>query len=381
MASKSSSSTHLRSSSGGGTKKNLTTARDVRPPSGKSKSSILNREHEYLRLNAELEAKTASLIKEAESVLHDQDKLLSIQDDVDDSVKISQTSMEDMNDSKDEHIINGNKNKSIKANSSKEKKRPTSGTSLAKRPRSGKTKSVNKLATKSPIIKIELEETEDDLQFSATKDDILEDNEDLSSEAVTRFLKAKIRVMQEELDRLSSESISKDENIAAAEQMNKELKEELLRNQKTNQSLQAQSDKYKKLYDDSKQKCDGIEAQLLSLRKELDNVHRDQKQVIAGKNALEVRLNRALEEVEKHKTSLQRARTSSKDTNEQEKKRSDQLIAENKRLEKQKSELMAAFKKQMKLIDILKRQKMHIEAARMLSFTEDEFVKALDWKK
>lgn len=39
-----------------------------------------------------------------------------------------------------------------------------------------------------------------------------------------------------------------------------------------------------------------------------------------------------------------------------------------------------AFRKQMKLIDVLKRQKMHLEAAKMLQFAEQDFLNALDWQ-
>ncbi len=59
----------------------------------------------------------------------------------------------------------------------------------------------------------------------------------------------------------------------------------------------------------------------------------------------------------------------------------DKLIQENKKLEKQKNEIYAAFKKSLKLCSILKRQKVHLENARLLAFTEDEFKNLLEQNK
>ena len=89
-------------------------------------------------------------------------------------------------------------------------------------------------------------------------------------------------------------------------------------------------------------------------------------------------MNRALEELEKMRMQLREARMNEQGKSEGTRRDMEKLVDDNRKLERQRNELMAAFKKQMKLIEILKRQKMHIESAKLLAFTEDEFIKVLE---
>ena len=70
------------------------------------------------------------------------------------------------------------------------------------------------------------------------------------------------------------------------------------------------------------------------------------------------RLNRALEDAERYKSELEKLRSSTREKSDSVRRNIDQLTSENRRLERQKSDLIAAFKKQMKLIDVLRRQKV-----------------------
>ncbi|WAR29593.1 TEX9-like protein [Mya arenaria] len=298
--------------------------------------NLASREEEYKKLNAELEAKTANLVKEAEDVL-----VLSSR---------PQSGAQSVNQSRPQS-------------------RTKKSSSTKSRVKSGKTK-VEDVATVDDAFITEYKSS----HVSITVKPCV-----YVTEAQIRFLKAKLRVMQEEMDRLAQDINKKEEETSGYSVRVKELEEERGRLTRTGAAQTAQIDKYKTIADDSRAKADSLETQLIATKKELDGMKRTQKQAATTQGATEVRLNRALEEIERLKEQLSRAKTSSRESSDSEKRRVDQLVADNKRLEKQKNELMAGFKKQLKLIDILKRQKMHIEAAKMLSFSEEEFVKALEW--
>jgi chromosome segregation ATPase len=137
-------------------------------------------------------------------------------------------------------------------------------------------------------------------------------------------------------------------------------------------------DKSKKQLAETAKKTAEQERVIVELNKELAQAKRAHKKTEQDSNAREVRLNRLIEEVERYKTQLREVKSTEGETQDRSKKEFERLQQENKRLERQKGELFTAFKKQLKLIDILKRQKLHIEAARMLQFSEEEFMRTLD---
>ncbi|XP_041356069.1 testis-expressed protein 9-like [Gigantopelta aegis] len=390
MSSKENSTRASRPSSGrrsaSGTKNNNVT----------KTSDIYSKEEEYKRLNEELEVKTANLVREAEEVMRDQESVLSksrLLDNINTDTFLKEF---------DDDLTGPNEampRRPISHPSSKVSNQIRPGSRSKKpglprtRPKSrSKSNLADDVATLDETFMTEFREmsmaeaishiegnVDDDSLVNVDDDIIPAAAADMGTEATIRFLKAKLRVMQEELDRLTQECHKKDEESNRLATRLKDLEEERGRLVRTGASQQTQIDKYKKMAEDAKNKSESAETQLAGLRKELEQIKRTQKQQTSTQSATEVRLNRALEEIEKYKEQLLKFKSSSKDTSEQEKKRLEQLLLANRRLEKQKNELMTGFKKQLKLIDILKRQKMHVEAAKMLQFSEEEFVKALEW--
>ncbi|XP_055010243.1 testis-expressed protein 9 isoform X2 [Boleophthalmus pectinirostris] len=346
----------------------------------KHDDDMLAKEEHYKILNAELEAKTADLVRQTELLMKEKNEVLA--------KPLSTLQLTDLED--DDIIIMAPLQDSIQKPHVKVKtKQQTTlksihtGKQLKDKTSPGMS-SVNYLEEAadtflSKTIQNMEEKMDDEHSVKAEIPFSADTMAPGVSDAQIRVLKAKLRIMEEEMDHLTSEYYKKDdENIRLTAKM-KELEEDRARLQKSESVLQAQIEKHKILFETSAKKCEGLQLHIAELNKEIENLNRSSKQAAALHNTVEIRLNRAMEESQKLKSELNKMKQMNKDKTVEEHQSKVSLLAENKNLKKQKAELIVGFKKQLKLIDILKRQKMHFEAAKLLSFTEEEFMKALDW--
>ncbi|TNV76750.1 hypothetical protein FGO68_gene11147 [Halteria grandinella] len=197
-------------------------------------------------------------------------------------------------------------------------------------------------------------------------------------EKTINFQKAKIIALQTELEDTVKSQAKNEGKLEDLQASCAKLTED---NKKLTEKLNSQnlgSQKLKTQNADLQTRVLQLEKTVAEQSKDLEAGEREKRKAFQDQGARDVKLNRAIEELEKYKTQLKEAKVTEISKGDQLRKDMDRLIEENRKLERQRNELMAAFKKQMKLIDVLKRQKMHIEAAKLLAFTEDEFVKTLE---
>lgn len=294
---------------------------------------LVAREEEYLRINAEIEQKTRMLVEEVANLSMDQET-------------------------------------SLVKDCSKEPWETSAASNLSAQSAKDQGNTIFDTEVSLP----------ENVGTSSPPEVLPAEAKDLGTEATLRLLKAKVRVLEEEVERLTVENNKQKQALVKNKQLITTEKEEKTKMQKTIQSLQGQLDKYSKLADEKKNQNKVLEMDLLKLRKDIEAMEISEKKSGRTQRSVEVRLDRALEEVEKYKTLLSAERAKAAEFSNVDKETFNNMSNENKILHKQKTELINAYKKQMKLIDVLRKQKLHLEASRMLNFTQEEFMKVLDWK-
>ncbi|KGL80507.1 Testis-expressed sequence 9 protein, partial [Tinamus guttatus] len=328
----------------------------------------------FRRLNAELEAKTEKVVRQAEEIMKSQQEILSRPVSVQTDKSCEAGKQRDSFYPEATSFTRSHVKPSNKKCNSVAQNRPYSG-SQGKRPSSSSKIRNTEIQNASDVAALEdctdyslaktISKIEEELEKrdlpDCLDDDIPSDGNEIGAETQIRFLKAKLRVMQEELDNVVCECRKKEDENENLKSQLKDTMEENARLQRTISLQQSQTEKYKVVSQEANKKSEGLQQEVVALEKELEKLKRAQKQASTSQSATEVRLNRAVEEVERYKAELNKLKQSHKDAANQELKTIEELKTENKKLQKQKGELMTGFKKQLKLIDVLKRQKVRAQ--------------------
>ena len=193
-----------------------------------------------------------------------------------------------------------------------------------------------------------------------------------------RFFEGRVKQLEKDLKASQVELNGTESAKQALEAQVGELKAEKASLLKERSALKHTAEKYRKEAEGAAGQLQGQRKALTEANRTTDVAARDRMKVESELKSRDIRLMRALEEIDKHKKLLEDQRAAEKDRKAVAQEDYKKALSDKAKLEKQKNELMVLFRKQLKLIDVLKRQKVHLQAAQMLNFTEKEFLKAVD---
>ena len=227
---------------------------------------------------------------------------------------------------------------------------------------------------------LEREEMENEYELVKALNEYKEQNKKLK--AMNNYQKTKIESLENELEKVNNKfKLNELElNDIKSKSGNKNI------NNKDNNSnaifmnqiynLNSQLDKYKNLVNEKKSEYKLLLDKYNDIQKKYNQLcinDKKRNQELVNKDKQIIKL---LDDLDKKNVSIV-----SNTAQQMKDKEIEKLVQENKKLEKQKNDLYAAFKKCLKLCSILKKQKVHLENARLLSFTEEEFKNLMEENK
>lgn len=208
---------------------------------------------------------------------------------------------------------------------------------------------------------------------------ILDNTEDYSNgESTVQVLNAQVKSLREKLEISIREYVGKENIITELEQRLKKSEVSCAELRRDNNNKNQQIVKMEKAANSYESTCDELKRELTTISKDAEVLKHGQKQAAAVKSNLETKLAQTNDDKESLRAENCQLKQTIKEMEKNYEKKIEDLVKENKRVEKLKSELHSTVKKQMQLISILKRQKLHVESAVAVQFKEEEFMKALD---
>jgi chromosome segregation ATPase len=198
----------------------------------------------------------------------------------------------------------------------------------------------------------------------------------LEGEALERFLRAQLAAARKEVVRLAASLDAVTKRAEAAEGQAKQLAVAVKELQGASGMATAAAERAEKARASAAARCEALEIEAAALRSKADTGVKAARAASKTAETTEERLHAAAEEIAALRAEVARGAEAEADR-ARTRDMADRLERENRSLERQRADLVAAFRAQAKLVDVLKRQKAHLESAKLLEISEQEFMRVL----
>ncbi|XP_017884681.1 MAR-binding filament-like protein 1-1 [Ceratina calcarata] len=307
---------------------------------------LLSKEEEFRQLNKQLEHKAQDLVKEIDSVINTCNN---------GKHTVSNAETDYVNRMRNQIDCSRNEN--------------NAQSSIRRNCSSSLSQIFDQFTTTSSKPNVEIERsTNEDEAFKRTT---------LANKAVLNTFKAKIDMLQDELHTLRIEYRKKCDTCKDLESDNKRI--ETL-SKKEIESLKETVSKLESSTKGFQSELQALNTENAALRKELDKFQKELKTASQQSNNYIMRLNRALENNDKLKSALKCTEIEEKELKIQMRRLQEEKRSSVSSLGKQLSEVIQVFKKQMLIVDNLKKQNACLVAIGQLDFTKQDFSRLLDQK-
>lgn len=192
-------------------------------------------------------------------------------------------------------------------------------------------------------------------------------------------MKAKVAILEEDHAQITQDMAAQRERLEASIEALRKTETQRDQAVSSNSRLTEQLERLEQQVEEANHRQKDYQQEHTNQQRELDQLKREMKLVKQMNINLESRLARANEEAEVNRKQWEQHNVDQRE--EQDSFRKEIKVRENriKALKKQRADLLNAYKKQLFMIDNLKRQNCCVEQAVAIGFGEKEFNKVLEW--
>ncbi|KAL0237548.1 hypothetical protein PCE1_000942 [Barthelona sp. PCE] len=192
-----------------------------------------------------------------------------------------------------------------------------------------------------------------------------------------KYQAATVKSLEEKLKRAYSDLQLGEEERNEYNQKLKTLSKEKLQLFHANLELKSELDKYKRKSMINEEKYRNLRNEKEELTEEIGNIRQHENRNRHESQSNNVKLRRLSGKLKTVEKKYQEDKLLFKTREEELTTKVQDLDRSKNKLTRQKRELMKVIKKQAKLIDILKRQRLHVEAGKLIDMTEEELAHVL----